>query len=100
MIALCGALSYGELGAALPRSGGEYHLLTKIYHPLIGFMSGWVSATLGFAAPTALAAIALGKYTAAVFPEMNGTHLAGAVVVLITIVHGYSIRIGSLFQIH
>ena len=98
VIALCGALSYGELGAALPRSGGEYHLLSQIYHPIIGFMSGWVSATLGFAAPTALAAIALGKYTAAVFPEVNGTHLAGSVVVLITLVHGYSIRIGSLFQ--
>ena len=31
--ALCGALAYGELSAAMPRSGGEYHLLSKIYHP-------------------------------------------------------------------
>ena len=99
VIALCGALSYGELGAALPRSGGEYHLLSTIYHPIIGFMSGWVSATLGFGAPTALAAIALGKYTAAVFPVINETHLAGGVVVVITAIHSYSIRTGSLFQI-
>lgn len=98
VIALCGALTYGELGAALPRSGGEYHLLSQIYHPLLGYMSGWVSATLGFAAPTALAAIALGKYTQAVFPEVHGTHLAGGVVVVITMVHCYSVRIGSLFQ--
>ena len=57
--ALCGALTYAELGAALPRSGGEYNFLTEIYHPAAGFVSGWVSATIGFAAPTALAAITL-----------------------------------------
>lgn len=99
VIALCGALSYGELGAALPRSGGEYHLLSIIYHPAVGFVSGWVSATLGFGAPTALAAIALGKYTSAVFPVINETHLAGGVVVLITAIHSYSVKAGSLFQV-
>lgn len=70
VIALCGALSYGELGAALPRSGGEYHLLSEIYHPALGFLSGWVSLTAGFAAPTAIAAIALGEYTHAVYPAV------------------------------
>src|SRR5437660_8619688 len=62
IVALCGALCYGELSAALPRSGGEYHFLSKIYHPAIGFMAGVVSATIGFAAPLALAAIGFGKY--------------------------------------
>src|SRR5438045_7497184 len=42
--ALCGALCYGELSAALPRSGGEYHFLSEIYHPAIGFMAGFISA--------------------------------------------------------
>src|SRR6266576_2308142 len=37
IVALCGALCYGELAAALPRSGGEYHFLSKIYHPALGF---------------------------------------------------------------
>src|SRR5437762_1010608 len=36
IVALCGALCYGELAAALPRSGGEYHFLSKIYHPALG----------------------------------------------------------------
>ena len=98
VIALCGALSYGELGAALPRSGGEYHLLSKIYHPMLGYLSGWVSATLGFAAPTALAAIALGKYTSAVFPQVPDNHLAAVVVVLITAIHASSVKLGSRFQ--
>ena len=68
--ALCGALSYAELGAALPRSGGEYHLLGKIYHPALGFMAGWISATVGFAAPAALAAIAFGQYLVRILPPM------------------------------
>src|SRR5438128_5052285 len=49
--ALCGALCYGELSAALPRSGGEYHFLSQIYHPAVGFMAGFVSATVCFYGP-------------------------------------------------
>src|SRR5512133_2080031 len=73
--ALCGALCYGELSAALPRSGGEYHFLSQIYHPALGFMAGFVSATVGFAAPVALAAMAFGQY-------FNGVFGAGSPVVL------------------
>src|SRR6476660_715505 len=62
LCALCGALAYAELGAALPRSGGEYHFLGTIFHPAVGFRAGWISATVGFAAPVALAAMAFGKY--------------------------------------
>src|SRR5438045_8335182 len=60
--ALCGALCYGELSAALPRSGGEYHFLSEIYHPAVGFMAGFVSSSVVFGAPIALAAMAFGKY--------------------------------------
>src|SRR5262245_16657566 len=56
--ALCGALAYAELAAALPRSGGEYNFLSRIYHPAVGFLAGWISATVGFAAPIAIAAMA------------------------------------------
>ena len=63
--ALIGAMAYAELGAHMPRSGGEYHFLTRIYHPSLGFLSGWVSFTVGFAAPTAAAAVALSAYCSA-----------------------------------
>jgi APA family basic amino acid/polyamine antiporter len=66
--ALCGALTYAELGAALPRSGGEYNFLGRIFHPSIGFISGWISATIGFAAPVALAAITFGSYLSSAVP--------------------------------
>ena len=61
IVAFCGALCYAELGAALPRSGGEYNFLSRIYHPGAGFVSGWVSVTVGFSAPTAAAAITTSK---------------------------------------
>jgi APA family basic amino acid/polyamine antiporter len=66
--ALCGAMTYAELGAAMPRSGGEYNFLTRIYHPAVGFVSGWVSATVGFAGPTALAAMTFAAYATSALP--------------------------------
>jgi APA family basic amino acid/polyamine antiporter len=97
-ISLCGALTYGELGAALPRSGGEYHLISELYHPSLGFVAGWISATLGFAGPTALAAIAFGDYTTAVFPSLSSTHLAAGIVGICSAIHATSIKWGSWFQ--
>lgn len=85
--ALCGALTYAELGATLPRSGGEYNFLTQIYHPMAGFVSGWVSATIGFAAPTALAAITFGKYLAASVPIIDATFSACLLVIILTTIH-------------
>jgi len=79
VISLCGAFCYAELGAAMPQSGGEYNYLSKIYHPSIGFLSGWVSATIGFAAPIALAASALSKYTGTIFPTFS-TALPGTLI--------------------
>ncbi len=98
-IALCGAVSYAELASAMPRSGGEYHYLGRIYHPALGFLSGWVSATVGFAAPTALAALALGEYARRVWPGLNAPLLSAAVVLALALVHGFSTRAGSRFQV-
>jgi APA family basic amino acid/polyamine antiporter len=96
--ALCGALSYAELGAALPRSGGEYHFLGVIYHPALGFLAGWISATVGFAAPVAIAAIAFGTYLAEVVPGLNPLVLSLAVVTICTIVLLRDLQLGSAFQ--
>jgi APA family basic amino acid/polyamine antiporter len=85
--ALCGALCYGELSAALPRSGGEYHFLGTIFHPAVGFLAGWISATVGFAAPVALAAIAFGKYLQGVLDFGSPVILSFAVVWLVALFH-------------
>jgi APA family basic amino acid/polyamine antiporter len=70
IIALCGALSYGELGAAMPRAGGEYVFLSRLYHPVLGFLSGWVSFFVGFSAPIAVSAIGFTEYLTRAFPAL------------------------------
>jgi len=98
IIALCGALVYGELGAVMPRSGGEYHYLRKIYHPMLGFMAGWASLIVGFAAPVALACMALSSYLARVFPILNPIMVALSVLTIITIIHAYDVKAGGAVQ--
>ena len=96
--ALCGALSYAELGAAMPRSGGEYHFLSRIFHPSVGFIAGWISATIGFAAPNALAAITFGTYLSAVFPSLSPTWLACGLILVLSVAHGGSRRSSGIVQ--
>lgn len=98
-LALFGALTYGELASAMPHSGGEYYYLSRIYHPAVGFLAGWVSLIVGFSAPIALAAIAFGSYINGVFPELPSVHTAAAIVLLVTLVHSFNIKTGSAFQV-
>ena len=98
LTALCGALTYAELGANLPRSGGEYNFLSRLYHPAAGFISGWVSATVGFAAPVALAAMTFGAYLSAVFPNVSPRWSAVALVLLLTLLHCRSRQTSSAVQ--
>ena len=95
---MCGALSYSELAAAFPRSGGEYNFLSRTFHPAIGFLAGWISATVGFAAPVALAAMALGQYFAGVVPGTSPLAMGLGVTVLVTLVHLSGNQRGSVLQ--
>lgn len=99
ILALCGALCYAELGAALPRSGGEYNFLSQIYHPAAGFISGWISTTIGFAGPTALAAITSATYLNAVYPQVPVVGAAATLVLLVGLVHLGSRRGSARFQL-
>jgi basic amino acid/polyamine antiporter, APA family len=96
--ALCGALCYGELSAALPRSGGEYNFLSEIYHPALGFMAGFISAAVGFAAPIALAAMAFGRYFHGVFNFGSPVLLSFVLVWIVAIFHFGNLRLGGAFQ--
>jgi APA family basic amino acid/polyamine antiporter len=98
LCALCGALAYAELGAALPRSGGEYNFLGAIYHPSVGFLAGWISATVGFSAPVAIASMAFGTYFSEVVPGANPLVLSLAVATICTLVLLRDLRLGSAFQ--
>jgi basic amino acid/polyamine antiporter, APA family len=98
VVAMCGALSYSELAAAFPRSGGEYNFLSRTFHPAIGFLAGWISATVGFAAPVALAAMAFGQYFAGAVPGSPPLVLGLGVTILVSLVHLTGNQRGSVLQ--
>ncbi len=60
--ALCGAVGYGVLAARVPHSGGEYLYLSRLAHPSLGFLAGWISLIAGFSAPVAMTAKAAAVY--------------------------------------
>jgi len=98
VVAICGAFCYAELAAMLPRSSGEYNFLRRIYHPAFGFVAGWLSATVGFAAPIALAAMAFGVYFKSIVPGAPPLLLGFCVTWLAALVHLGGVRFGSAYH--
>lgn len=96
LIALSGAFSYAELGTHIQRSGGEYAFLSRLFHPLVGYLSGWISITVGFAAPIALSAMAFVAY----FPffDLDPKWTSIVLIALITLIHTKSLNLSSKFQ--
>ncbi|UCF19774.1 MAG: amino acid permease [Gemmatimonadota bacterium] len=105
-LALCGALCYGQLGAAMPRAGGEYIYLSELFHPLPGFLTGWVSFFVGFSAPLAASSLGFSEYIGSAFPalivwgnpELIKKVIAVTVIVGLTLVHLRGLEIGSRLQ--
>jgi len=112
IIAVCGAISYGELGANMPEAGGEYMFLSRIFHPALGFLSGWVSFIVGFSAPIAASALGFSDYFIRAFPGLsvwvsentflgiNGSSKLFAIIIVLafTLIHSRGIKSGSIVQ--
>jgi APA family basic amino acid/polyamine antiporter len=112
IIALCGALAYGELGAAMPGAGGEYLFLSRLYHPMFGFLSGWVSFVVGFSAPIAASAMGFSEYFCRAVPDfpdwlssvgiMNVVWtkkaLSVSIILIFTFIHYRGIKTGARIQ--
>lgn len=98
VLALFGALTYGEVAARIPRSGGEYAYLREIYHPALGFLSGFVSLFAGFAAPIAAAAHAFGDYIGVLYPAGDTRFWAMGLITAATLLHSMEISTGAKAQ--
>src|SRR5580658_7436155 len=97
-VALCGALCYAELATMLPRSSGEYNFLRQIYHPAFGFVAGWLSATVGVAAPIPLAAMAFGSSFKSIIPGALPLVLGFAITWLAALVHLCGVKFGGAYH--
>ena len=106
VIALCGALSYSELGARFPRAGGEYAFLSELFSPLSGFLSGWISFFVGFSAPLAASSLAFSEYLVRTLPYGNDMEqvmlikkaIAIGIILVFALIHFFGLRSGSKVQ--
>jgi APA family basic amino acid/polyamine antiporter len=98
VLALLGAISYGALARRLPESGGEYFFLSRIVHPLAGFLAGWVSLLAGFTAPIALMALALQAYLDPTGEPATRPWIGTAAIALAAGLHGWRLKGGVVVQ--
>src|SRR6202161_1117056 len=68
VMTLIGALSYGEVAAAMPHAGGQYVYLRESLGPLWGFLYGWTMLLVIQTATISAVAIAFSKFTGVMFP--------------------------------
>lgn len=94
ILALIGAFIYAELGAHFKQSGGDYIYLSRTYHPIMGYITSWVSLIVGFSGPIALAALAMAKYLG--FENERSTAIL--IIIIIAIFQCFSLKVSSRFQ--
>jgi APA family basic amino acid/polyamine antiporter len=96
----------------MPGAGGEYLFLSKLYHPLFGFLSGWVSFMVGFSAPIAASALGFSEYFLRAVPGLSvwldnagimgpvwtNKLLAISVILIFTFIHYRGIKYGAKIQ--
>jgi APA family basic amino acid/polyamine antiporter len=108
LIALSGALCYAELATRMPEVGGEYVYLKTIYHPVLGFLTGWTSFVVGFSVPIAASALAFSEYVfagmsrasdaSAAPPALAKKAVSLAVIALFTFIHYRGVKLGGRVQ--
>ena len=76
VMALLGAMIYAELGAILPKVGGEYAYLSDGFHPIFGFLYGWFALLVINAGGTAAVSLVFARYLSVLSPVPDGTCIA------------------------
>jgi basic amino acid/polyamine antiporter, APA family len=100
LVSLCGALCVAELGAAMPRAGGQFVYLSRAFGPVWGFLYGWGAAVV--INPAAIAAIAvafatyLGQFVSLGAGGVRGVAVAS--IVVLTVVNCFGVKLGAWIQ--
>lgn len=117
LLSFAGALVFAELGAALPRAGGQYVFIREAYGSLAGFLYGWTLFAVINTGTLAALAVGFAEYFGFFVPALGtdrviftlplpgwplavsaGQVVAAAVIVLLSIVNYFGVKEGSVFQ--
>ena len=98
VFALIGAFTYAELGTNFDESGGDYIFLSKLIHPLVGYVYAWTSLTVGFTAPIAISVMAMQSYLNPINPALFNEWFGVAVILTLAAVHSFSIGQSGRFH--
>ncbi|MCH2173642.1 amino acid permease [Myxococcota bacterium] len=85
LLSLAGALSNAELAAMYPRAGGDYVYLREAFHPLAGFVVGWLSFLVIYAGTIATLAVGFMAGLSGLVPFAEGTQRLGAVMLILAV---------------
>lgn len=122
LLSLFGALSFAELGAAMPEAGGQYAYLSRGFSPLWGFLFGWMHSMVGESASAASIAAGFARFCSFIVPFFAiplftwrtsmpwSTHpyvfvftwaqpLAAASLILFTVINYLGVRLGGRVQV-
>ena len=89
---LAGALTYAELGAAMPKAGGQYVFLREAYGQLPGFLFGWIAFVAYISGTNAALAIAVAEHVGSFYPSLTTQNI-------IIDVGSFSISGGQIFAL-
>ena len=100
LISLFGALSVAELGAAMPRAGGQFVYLNEAYGPVWGYLYGWSCVAVINTASIAAVGVAFSEYLGFFFPlsTMGIKSVAILSVILLTIINILDVKSGAKAQ--
>lgn len=99
-LSFCGALCYAELGAAYPKTGGDYIYITKAYGPAAGFLFGWTKLFIERIGTIAILGFVFAEYLGYVTPlsALRIKAVATCAIVFLTLVNVVGVQVGTGVQ--
>jgi basic amino acid/polyamine antiporter, APA family len=94
-LALAGGLTYAELGAMFPKSGGVYVYLREAFGPLIAFLYGWAAFLVFWSGGIAAVAVGFGEYLKYFVPGVSSAYVAVAAIVFLGAINYVGVRVGN-----
>ncbi|MBT6781514.1 MAG: amino acid permease [Candidatus Marinimicrobia bacterium] len=100
VVSLFGALSVAELGAAMPKAGGQYVYLNEAYGPVWGYLYGWTAVAVINTASMAAVGVAGAEYLRFFIPlsDFEVKEIAIFTIVLLTIMNIIDVKSSARFQ--